>query len=177
MLVAGYSLQMVLVDCNHAAETVNAVAELSDDVGEVLPYLNAVLKGARYSPLVPALAFTHEGHRVVVRPRQAAIARLQGEEEARRVMDWLVETINRVWESRDSIQPNHEPAREPRLLDVYRLLPGGNCRACGEATCLAFAAKLLRGDAGPDECAPLAEARYSDKRGVLLDLLGNPEAT
>ncbi|MHB1415524.1 MAG: (Fe-S)-binding protein [Chloroflexota bacterium] len=177
MLVSGYSLQMALVDCNHAAEAVNAVAELSDDIGEVLPYLNAVLKGARYSPRVPALAFAHEGHRIVLRSRQAAIAKLQGEEEARQVMDWVVETINRVWEDRANIRPNHEPAREPGLLEVYRLLPGGNCRECGEATCLAFAAKLLRGEARPDECAPLAEARYSDKRGALSGLLGVPDAT
>ena len=172
MLVGGYSLQMVLVDCNHAAETVNAVAELSDDIGEALPYLNAVLKGARYSPQVPALAFTHEGHRIVLRPKQAAVASLEGEEEARRVMDWLVETINHVWENRGSIPPNHEAAHEPKLLEVYRLLPGGNCRQCGEPTCLAFAAKLLRGESTAEACAPLLTEEHAGRRDALAALLG-----
>ncbi|MHB1134199.1 MAG: (Fe-S)-binding protein [Chloroflexota bacterium] len=171
MLVTDYDLEVILVDCNHAAETVNAMAELGDDIGEVLPYLHAVLKGARYSPQAPALAFTHEGHRIVLRPLQAAIAGLQGEEEARRVMDWVVETINRVWENRDSIQPKHEPSREPRLFEVYQLLPGGNCRQCGETTCLAFAASLLRGKASPDACGPLLTAEHARGRDDLLSLL------
>lgn len=172
MLVDGYSLRMVLVDCNYSAEMPNALAELSGDIAEALPYLNAVLKGARYSPQVPALAFTHEGHRIVLRPRQAAIARLEGEEEARRIMDWLVATINRVWEQRDSIQPNHQAAREPGLLEVYRLLPGGNCRECGEATCLAFAAKLLKGEAPLAACAPLLAEQHGKRRDELAALLG-----
>ena len=46
MLLSGYRLEMSLPECNHFVATPNALVELAEDVGAVLPYLNAVLPGA-----------------------------------------------------------------------------------------------------------------------------------
>ncbi|MCL4534561.1 MAG: Fe-S cluster protein [Bacteroidetes bacterium] len=172
MLLTGYTLRMVSSDCNPFATTANAVAALSDDVSAVLPYLNAVLKGARYDPIGMSLIFQRDGHRVVLQSRQAAMTKLEDEAEGTALMDWLVETINRTWDERGEIEPDHRAARQPGLLEVYKGLPGGNCRACGEATCLAFATKLLREEVDLAACSPLFTEQHSDAREKLLELLG-----
>ena len=171
-MLTGYTHRMISSDCNPFATTANAVAELPDDVSGVLPYLNAILKGARYDPNGVSLIFQREGHRVVLQARQAAITKLEDEAEARALMDWLVETINRTWEQRGEIEPDHRAARQPGLLEVYKALPGGNCRACGEATCLAFATKLLREEVEVAACLPLFTEQHKEAREKLLELLG-----
>ena len=48
MLLRKYDLKIVLSDCNPSSLKVNAIADLSEDISEVLPYLNTVLKGLQY---------------------------------------------------------------------------------------------------------------------------------
>jgi len=43
-------------------------------------------------------------------------------------------------------------------LEVYRLLPGTNCGDCGQRSCMAFAAALVRGDGRLDACPHLDAA-------------------
>lgn len=175
MLVRSYTLRMQFPECDHSAEKANALAELSDDVSEVLPYLNAVLKGASYNPHVPSLLFQHGGHRIVLRPREVGVTRLEDENEARRVLDWLMQTINQMWERRAQIRPDHRATRAPGLLDIYRLLPGSNCRDCGEPSCMAFAAKLVRREARVDACRPLLSQEMAERRERLVELVPAPD--
>jgi len=49
MLVDNYTLRIMLPDCNPSSETVNAMADLSDDISDLLPYLNTVLKASSIS--------------------------------------------------------------------------------------------------------------------------------
>ncbi|MGQ9674855.1 MAG: (Fe-S)-binding protein [Chloroflexota bacterium] len=171
MLLTGYTVKMQFPECNHLAERANALAELSDDISEVFPYLNAVMSGARFNPAGRSLALQYQGHRVVLRPRQAAISNVENEDEARRLLDWLVEVINRTWEQRADIEPRHDTARQPGLIEIYRMLPGSNCRACGEATCMAFAARLVRGEANLGLCEPLSSPDARQRHDRLKDLL------
>ncbi len=175
MLVRGYSLKMGLPDCNPFATSANAVAELSDDASEVLPYLHAILPKVRYNPRGPVLTISLDGRRVVLQARQAAVTRVEDEADARRVLDWLLETINRTWDERERITPNHQATRELKLLKVYRLLPGGNCGACGEATCMAFAVRIVKGGADVTACAPLEAPGQEARLERFLSLVGRPE--
>jgi ArsR family metal-binding transcriptional regulator len=59
-------------------------------------------------------------------------------------------------------------------LDLYRCLPQTGCGECGEATCTAFAMKLLSGDTTLDRCTPLKESEHSNKLRCLENLLGKP---
>jgi acetyl-CoA decarbonylase/synthase complex subunit gamma len=56
-------------------------------------------------------------------------------------------------------------------LDIFKLLPGTNCKKCGELTCLAFAVKLVGQEIGIMRCPPLFTGEYEEKRNVLLDLI------
>lgn len=56
-------------------------------------------------------------------------------------------------------------------LQVYRLLPGINCKKCG-TTCMGFAVKLINKQAKIEDCPPLvSDPRYSDKLAKLRELL------
>lgn len=61
-----------------------------------------------------------------------------------------------------------------RPLDVYRSLPGTNCGECGEANCMAFAAKLIERLKKVEDCKPLFRPEYKAKLEKLLDLLRPP---
>ena len=62
-------------------------------------------------------------------------------------------------------------AAELKVLDIFKLLPGTNCKRCGEPTCLAFAVKLVGRDIGVIKCDPLFSEKYLEKKKVLLELL------
>lgn len=57
-------------------------------------------------------------------------------------------------------------------IAIYNCLPKTNCEKCGEATCLAFAIKLLSGDSKIDQCSPLSESKNKGCVESLRDLLG-----
>ncbi len=77
--------------------------------------------------------------------------------DAWRVLDDVRLLINRIYENRPNIKPSYEEKVKVTALQIYGWLPKSNCRACGEATCLAFAVKLLRGEQQLSHCAPLSE--------------------
>ena len=47
-------------------------------------------------------------------------------------------------------------------LAIYKLLPKSNCKLCGVATCLAFAAAVIKGEKRLDEC-PLLESNMIEE--------------
>jgi acetyl-CoA decarbonylase/synthase complex subunit gamma len=62
-----------------------------------------------------------------------------------------------------------------RPLDVYKHLPGTNCGRCGEASCMAFASKLIERKVTPQQCIPLyEEPKYGEKLQKLLETIRPP---
>lgn len=59
-------------------------------------------------------------------------------------------------------------------MEVYRLLPGENCKECGESTCMAFASALLERRLSVEDCPPLLEEKYKEKKDKLVELLAPP---
>lgn len=63
------------------------------------------------------------------------------------------------------------PAKELSPIQIYKLLPGTNCKECGETNCMAFAAKLVNREAILEECTPLLAPEYAEAYAELWDLL------
>lgn len=60
-------------------------------------------------------------------------------------------------------------------LQIYRYLPGTNCKECGESSCMAFASALIERKKKIEDCSPLMkEERYADKKAKLIALLTPP---
>ncbi len=171
MLLNEYQLRIVLPECNFSAQTVNAIATLSQDISPVLPYLNAVLKAFQYSDKDKILTIKRKGHLITFRPREITITKLEDEKEAREVMEELKEMINDTYQNRETIEPHYTPTKELKSSDVLKLLPGTNCRECGERTCFSFAFKLIRHEVEISKCKPLFSEGYEEKRKTLYKLL------
>jgi len=171
MLLKNYSFETMMPECNTFAETINAIASLSEDIGEVLPYLASVIKVCSYDDNTKILTFKRDGKGIAMYPRQIAVTKLRDREEAAQVLDELKDFINRTYENRHNIQPCHKKGGELKDLDVFKLLPGTNCGQCGQATCLAFAARLVQQEANISQCSPIFGDRFEEKMGKLLNML------
>jgi ArsR family metal-binding transcriptional regulator len=171
MLLREYTFETMLPECNPMAETINAVAELSDDISEVLPYLASVIKVCTYDDNTKTLTFRREGKGIAMYPRKITVTKLVDREEARKILDELKDIINRTYDSRQSIQPCYKKGGELKYLDVFKLLPRTNCRECGEPTCLAFATRLVQQEANIAQCLPLFIKQYEEQKKRLLEML------
>jgi ArsR family metal-binding transcriptional regulator len=172
VLVDKYDLEVVTPPCEPGGERFSAVARLVTDIGEVLPYLNATLRGAAYTAAAPALIWTKAGHRVAFHPYQIAVSNVADRDAAIHELDEVVKLVNRTWERRAEIQPKFDERHRPVPMEVYKLLPQTNCKACGQPTCFVFAAKLTLGQVDLPACPVLQEPRCADRLARLADMLG-----
>ncbi len=171
MLVDDYVLTVFTPPCSPESVTYTATAALTADLTAVLPYLNAVLRGAVYQPAAPALTWRHGRHYIALHPHEIAASNIEDRDGARREMESLIQLINTTWERRAEITPDAATYQRPTPLAVFRLLPGTNCRQCGAQTCFNFALKLTAGQAAPEDCPPLADAEHAEKAAAVRTLL------
>jgi ArsR family metal-binding transcriptional regulator len=160
-----------ILPCPSEPGKIRVNAELPCDVSELLPYLNAVLGRPIYNPALPALTLNRDGRIITIYARSMLMAKIHNEADARVQADWIRDLLNDVHARRDQITPVHERRQRLTELEIYKLLPGTNCKSCGRLTCLAFAVELAAGRTEILRCAPLFEAAYQEKRQVLLGLL------
>jgi len=64
----------------------------------------------------------------------------------------VLNLVNRTWARREEIEPDCEMHRRPGPLELYKLLPQTNCRACEQPTCYTFACKLVIGQVKLEAC-------------------------
>ena len=171
MLLREYTFETMLPECNTFAETINAIATLSDDIGEVFPYLTSLIRLCSYDDASKILTFKLEGKGIAMYPRKITVTRLIDREEAAQVLDKLKDFINRTYENKHNIQPCYKKGGELKYLDVFKLLPGTNCKECGELTCLAFATKVVLQEVNAARCLALFSGRFEDKKEKLLEML------
>ena len=155
--------------CN--PEWIAVIAELSDDISEVFPYLNAVVKNAVYTPEAQNLNFKIDAGAVSLMPREMSVGQVTCEEDAIKVLDYVKEMINDTWEKRASITPVYERKEEIKAKDIVNFLPKTNCRDCGLPTCFAFAVALLKGQKRLSDCPALSKPEFAQDKEALARLL------
>lgn len=170
MLLRSYKITRVL-PCLADPEKIRVIAELSDEIHEVFPYLNAARKGCIYNHAANTLTIKKDGMLLALHFRHITVAKVEDEKEAEEILTWLQTLINETYENRVAIEPDYSTGADLKALDVFRLLPGTNCKDCGEPTCLAFSVKLAAHEIEITNCTPLFSGRYPEKGRILLDLL------
>jgi ArsR family metal-binding transcriptional regulator len=160
-----------IVPCLADPEKIRFIAYLNKDISAVFPYLNAVLKNAIYNHEGKTITLKKEGRLISLHPGKIAAGKIIDEPDARDVLDWLRTEINYCYKNKDTLTPNFERRQKLAALDIFKLLPGTNCRRCGDLTCLAFAVKLSAEDANIMGCQEIFAAPFADKKKVLLSLL------
>ncbi len=175
MLLKDYHLRIVLSDCNPSSQKVNALVDLPTDIGEVIPFLNTVLKGRQYNQEERSLTVKRGSHFITFWPRQIAVTKLEDENEARSVIEELKRILNETYERRDQIQPTYTSRPIPRPLDIFKLLPEKNCKECGEPTCMAFALKMANEEVEWKKCPLLLTKEFEKNRLKLQEVLPDSE--
>ena len=167
MLIDTYDLDVFTPPCDPGAERYSAVARLTVDIAEVLPYLNATLRGAVYHRAANALIWKKGGHNVAFHAFEIATSNVEDKDAAIKELDGLVSLVNRTWERRADITPDTETHQRPAAMAIYKLLPGTNCKQCGEPTCFTFALKLAASQKRIADCPPLFEPPHAEKLAAL----------
>ena len=175
MLLEEVQLNLVNIECMPSSTKLNAIIDLDVDIGDLLPYLASEIRGCTYVHGTEQLNYMERGHIIAIRPRQITVTALLNEEEARKICQDLKNTINRVHQERDKISPTLRKQARLDPLAVYRELPRTNCGECGEATCMAFAAKVVIRDLPASLCGQLGLAEYESNRERLWELLRQAE--
>jgi ArsR family metal-binding transcriptional regulator len=57
------------------------------------------------------------------------------------------------------------------VMELIKLLPRTNCKECGEVTCMAYAAKLAKGEVQLEACRPLFAAEFANNLTRLRELV------
>lgn len=126
-----------------------------ENISDVLPYLNTVLKGHQYSKDPPSLTLKYNGKLITLYPREIHINIIQDEDEAKKIIGWLREKINKIRTRREEIRPSFESPQLPGILNILKLLPRTNCKECGDPTCMVFAVSIAEGRKSPENCTQL----------------------
>lgn len=173
MLIEDYDLELFTPPCDPGSETWSAIAHLRVDISEVLPYLNARLRGAVYYHTTKALTWKKGGRSTAFHPYKIAVANLEDRAEAEKMIQGLIRLVNRTWEDRDNIEPDFEAHRRPTPMAVFKLLPGTNCGECNQSTCFNFALKVVAGQQKPEDCLPILRPEFAEQltqlRAIVID--------
>lgn len=156
-LIGSYNLELIEPPCIPGADKWSVKAHLKDDISEVLPYLNAKLKGADYDHDAKVLIWEDEIRKYAFRPHEIATAPVEEREEAHKLINKLVHIVNKTWKQRNEIIPNFEQRKLPNVMEIYMLLPKTNCKDCGYLTCMSYAADLRKGETKLSQCPHLSK--------------------
>lgn len=169
MLLKGYkfSAGMCLAD----PDKIRITAELTDDIQDVLPYLNATLRGCTYNHNAQNLTLKKDGRQITFHPKEIAITKLEDENKAREILEWLKDLINKTYDNRENIKPKFDNWMILSPLSLSSSLPGEKCEDCLAKGCYDFAWKLIDSEVNIMQCKPLFTSEFKEKREKVLGLL------
>ncbi len=158
--------------CDPSKEVLHLIADFAADISPALPYLNAELGGWDYDKVNHALLLKMaDGKWITFQAHQIAIRGCRDLEEAHALLAWAQGQVNQVHDRREAITPRFTGQAGLQVMAILKKLPRTNCRACGYATCMAYAAALREGETSPRDCPPLWEEAFEVQRQTLLDYL------
>lgn len=141
-------------------------------LAEVIPYLATLPGVIAYNPETLTLTFRRPHGFMSLYPEKVYITQVADNQAGLDLLAALVEAINATWEGRAELAAVTASRRAPGWLDIWTLLPQTNCKLCGEATCMAFAAALIQHLQEITECLPLTtDPAFAQRRATLEAML------
>jgi ArsR family metal-binding transcriptional regulator len=149
-------------------EILHAIATFSPNISPAFPYVNADLGGWDYNQTNQVLLLKlSDGKWITLHPHKIAIRGARDIEECRALLEWIKGQINDIYERRETITPRYVSQAGLKIMEILKLLPITNCKVCGYATCMAYAAALREGEISLNDCPALWEEKYREKREEL----------
>jgi len=176
----GYRFRLINIDCLRGATSFNVIMELERSVGDLMPFLAASLDGCSYAHGAQEISLMDGGHIVAIYPERLTLTDVQDVPEADVLCEKYFGLLRDVAARKDRIEPVYARKIRTRVLDILKALPGTNCGACGDPTCLAFASRVYRREEALARCPHLRTDAPS--YAALLESLRSdghaaPEAT
>jgi len=158
--------------CMADEKKIRLIAYFDRDITELLPYLNAVIKGASYNKGASTLTYAKERRLINLYNIKVTIAKADNIIDAWTILDEVKKLINDTYRRRDTIKPSYEEKVKVTALQIYGWLPKNNCKSCGEATCLAFAVKLLLGEQRLENCKLLFnDVKFAENKQIMKEMV------
>jgi ArsR family metal-binding transcriptional regulator len=179
-LVNNVTIQQIK-PCIVAENMIRVLMQLDSKLNEVIPVLVAKYPpgNVNYIENKKILTLNIYNRLVTLYPSgKISMNKTIDKEDALEVVTNLMKVINEAYNELNSGNlVDYDELREKLSkigpLTLYNCLPKTNCEECGEATCMAFAIKLLSGDIQFDKCTPLMNKAHINEFSCLEELLGH----
>nr|MDO8063417.1 (Fe-S)-binding protein [Candidatus Freyrarchaeum guaymaensis] len=167
--VKGFKIVEVL-PCMAGPEKIRVIARVKEELHDVLPVIYLYLPQATYNEEASSVSFMYCDHLVTVFGEgKVTVTNLKDEDEARKVVGYVVDLANRAFRYLERVgKPPAEAVKsKPKVSPVklVELLPRTNCGDCGESSCYSFAIKLATCEKDPSDCPHL------ERRSEVVKLL------
>ena len=168
--VFGEAAVVVLAPCVADSTKIRLIAHTSRDMSQAFPYMNAEMREASYNAKGPTFTFM-DGYRMIsMYPQRIAVAKADEIVDGWRTLEMIRCRVNGAWARRAQIEPCYEMREKPPALEIFKRLPKTNCRACGEATCLAFAVRVWMGELPASKCLPVFQGEFAHLKDALVEI-------
>lgn len=152
--------------CHPGVTAFRANFMLDTDLSPLFPYINAVAEKALYYDNIPSIQFDLAGRRCAVYPEKACVGMFENRKQAVLFFSHLADFINDIADRISSIEPNHKAYHPIPVFEIFKLLPGTNCKKCGLSTCMAFAAALSKGELILETCPEFQDPENTDREKI-----------
>jgi len=169
-LIEDYEIQLVEPGCMPGSARWGVLVNLPCDISAVFPYLNTVMDNAWYDHQNQILILREPSQAYALRPNEIRVAQVRDPLHARQVISVLVDKVNQIWQEQGNITPRFAERKLPSVIDIFKLLPGTNCKQCSYLTCMAYAAALRTKETRLEYCPALSQPEYTEKKEKLLAL-------
>jgi DNA-binding CsgD family transcriptional regulator/ArsR family metal-binding transcriptional regulator len=147
--------------------------QFNNDLSPLFPYINAVASRSQLYEKPVYIKFVFEKRLCAFYAREGAFTPIGDMDQALDFLLKLFDFIDNIYKRSGNIVPNHKKFKPSSALDIYRLLPGSNCRNCGYPTCMAFAAALSRQHTSIVNCPHLGRPMEERATYPVYDKQGN----
>jgi ArsR family metal-binding transcriptional regulator len=172
-LIADYRFELIEDHHSPGSGRYGVRVILSADISASFPYLNTVLDDALYDHENSILIGVNNRRRYAFRPKEIQVGMVKDPSEASSIVDEVIRLVNQVWEDHGRITPSLRECKLPAVYDIYKLLPGTNCKECGYSTCLACAADIRNGVISLERCPLLSKPEYAQNREKMRTLFSS----
>jgi ArsR family metal-binding transcriptional regulator len=168
--IFGKAAIMVVAPCVADPAKIRLIAHTEGDISLSFPYINAEMKEASFNKEWSVLSFMDSYRMVSLYQNRITAAKVDDIIDGWRVLEKIRRLVNETYSRRNEIEPSYEMRKKPPVLEIFKRLPGTNCRECGEQTCMAFASKVWAGERQPSDCVLVLEGKYSYLKEAFLEI-------
>ena len=151
--------------------------EVEDDLSVLFPYINGTIDSAKFYNSPKRVQLVFKGAQCTLYRHEIIAAVFKDYDDAHLFSERLVAYLNDLYEKRQTIEPDYNTIEPLSAIDIYKLLPKSNCRECGYASCLAFAAALSKGKCTSAQCPGFSKPIEEKAVYPVFDNKGNLAST